>query len=47
MHDTEQRLGHKPRFGTFDAAFDAWYVYAVVINRKEPRILIENDRTER
>jgi hypothetical protein len=28
MHATEQRLGHKPRFGTFDAAFDAWYVYA-------------------
>ena len=26
--DAEQRLGHKPRFGTFDAAFDAWYVYA-------------------
>lgn len=24
---TEQRLGFKPRFGTFDAAFDAWYVY--------------------
>jgi len=28
MHMTEQRLGHTPRFGTFDAAFDAWYVYA-------------------
>jgi hypothetical protein len=28
IHDTELRLGHKPRFGTFDAAFDAWYVYA-------------------
>ena len=28
MQATEQRLGHKPRFGTFDAAFDAWYVYA-------------------
>ena len=28
MHTTEQRLGRKPRFGTFDAAFDAWYVYA-------------------
>jgi hypothetical protein len=27
MHQTEQRLGFKPRFGTFDAAFDAWYVY--------------------
>jgi hypothetical protein len=28
MHMTAQRLGHTPRFGTFDAAFDAWYVYA-------------------
>jgi hypothetical protein len=28
MQTTEQRLGHKPRYGTFDAAFDAWYVYA-------------------
>jgi hypothetical protein len=28
LHETEQRLGHKPRYGTFDAAFDAWYVYA-------------------
>ena len=28
MQHVEQRLGHKPRFGTFDAAFDAWYVYA-------------------
>lgn len=25
---TEQRLGYRPRHGTFDAAFDAWYVYA-------------------
>jgi hypothetical protein len=28
MAQTEQRLGHRPRFATFDAAFDAWYVYA-------------------
>ena len=28
MAQAEQRLGHKPKFGTFDAAFDAWYVYA-------------------
>ena len=28
MAQTEQRLGRKPKFGTFDAAFDAWYVYA-------------------
>lgn len=27
MERTEQVLGFKPRFGTFDAAFDAWYVY--------------------
>jgi hypothetical protein len=27
MGQAEQRLGFKPRFGTFDAAFDAWYVY--------------------
>ena len=27
MQKTEQILGFKPRFGTFDAAFDAWYVY--------------------
>jgi len=28
MTQTEQRLGCRPRWGTFDAAFDAWYVYA-------------------
>jgi hypothetical protein len=27
MRQVEQRLGFRPRFGTFDAAFDAWYVY--------------------
>ena len=27
MQKTEQILGSKPRLGTFDAAFDAWYVY--------------------
>lgn len=27
MRQVEQRLGFKPRFGTFDAAFDAFYVY--------------------
>lgn len=27
MAKTEHILGFKPRFGTFDAAFDAWYVY--------------------
>ena len=27
MQQIEQRLGFRPRFGTFDAAFDAFYVY--------------------
>jgi hypothetical protein len=27
MEQVEQRLGRKPRFGTADAAYDAWYVY--------------------
>jgi hypothetical protein len=27
MADTERRLGFRPRYGAFDAAFDAWYVY--------------------
>jgi len=27
MAATEKRLGFKPKFGAFDAAFDAWYVY--------------------
>jgi hypothetical protein len=28
MLATKRRLGFRPRFGTLDAAFDAWYVYA-------------------
>jgi hypothetical protein len=28
MQDTQRRLGFRPRFGAFDAAYDAWYVYA-------------------
>jgi hypothetical protein len=28
MHDTTRRLGFHPHYGAFDAAFDAWYVYA-------------------
>ncbi len=28
MADAEHRLGFRPRFGAFDAAFDAFYVYA-------------------
>jgi len=27
MAQVEQRLGHRPRFGAADAAFDAWYVH--------------------
>lgn len=27
MAQVEERLGFRPRFGAFDAAFDAWYVY--------------------
>ena len=27
LADTERRLGFKPRYGAFDAAFDAWYVF--------------------
>jgi hypothetical protein len=27
LTDTERRLGFRPRFGAFDAAFDAFYVY--------------------
>lgn len=28
MADTERRLGFRPRYGAFDAGFDAFYVYA-------------------
>jgi hypothetical protein len=37
MHQVEARLGKKPRFGTFDAAFDAWYVYAYFYRENDPR----------
>lgn len=33
---TELRLGCKPRFGTFDAAFDAWYVYDYFHREDDP-----------
>jgi len=36
MDQVLQRLGDKPRFGTFDAAFDAWYVYAHFYRENEP-----------
>ncbi|MBI4671778.1 MAG: hypothetical protein HY741_08945 [Chloroflexi bacterium] len=35
-HQVEQRLGYKPRYGTFDAAFDAWYVYAYFYDESAP-----------
>jgi hypothetical protein len=28
MTDVERRLGFRPKFGAFDASYDAWYVYA-------------------
>ena len=36
MTQVEQRLGYRPRYGTFDAAFDAWYVYAHFYRENEP-----------
>jgi len=33
---SEQRLGFKPRWGTFDCAFDAWYVYAYFHRADDP-----------
>ena len=36
MQQVEQRLGYKPRVGTFDAAFDAWYVYAYFYDANDP-----------
>lgn len=36
MAQTETRLGERPRYGTFDAAFDAWYVYAYFYRAQDP-----------
>lgn len=36
MQQTEARLGYRPRYGTFDAAFDAWYVYAYFYRENDP-----------
>lgn len=36
MHQSEQRLGFRPRFGTFDAAFDAFYVYEYFHRADDP-----------
>ncbi len=37
MNKTEQILGVKPRFGTFDAAFDAWYVFDYFCRADDPK----------
>jgi hypothetical protein len=36
MGQTEERLGYRPRYATFDAAFDAWYVYAHFYRENDP-----------
>jgi hypothetical protein len=36
MRQTEDHLGYRPRFGAFDAAFDAWYVYAYFYRDADP-----------
>jgi hypothetical protein len=36
MAQTEQRLSFRPRFGTFDAAYDAWYVYDYFYREDDP-----------
>jgi hypothetical protein len=36
MQQAEARLGDRPRYATFDAAFDAWYVYAYFYRENDP-----------
>lgn len=36
LAQVEARLGYRPRFATFDAAFDAWYVYAYFYRGPDP-----------
>jgi hypothetical protein len=36
MTQVEERLGSRPRYGTFDAAFDAWYIYAYFYRANQP-----------
>ncbi len=36
MADTERRLGFRPRYGAFDAAFDAFYVYEHFYRPNQP-----------
>jgi hypothetical protein len=38
MADTERRLGFRPRYGAFDAAFDAFYVYEYFHRDDQPLI---------
>lgn len=36
MQQVEDRLGYRPAIGTFDAAFDAWYIYAYFYRENDP-----------
>jgi hypothetical protein len=36
MADTERRLGFRPTFGAFDAAFDAFYIYEYFYREDQP-----------
>jgi hypothetical protein len=36
MAEIERRLGYRPKWGTFDAAFDAWYVYEYFYRADDP-----------
>jgi hypothetical protein len=36
LQPVEIRLGYRPRYGAFDAAFDAWYVYAYFHRENDP-----------
>ena len=36
MSQVDARLGYRPRYATFDAAFDAWYVYAHFYRENQP-----------
>jgi hypothetical protein len=36
MQQMEDRLGYRPPYATFDAAFDAWYVYAYFYRENDP-----------
>jgi len=36
MQQIDERLGTRPRYATFDAAIDAWYVYAYFYRENDP-----------